>query len=312
MSWKVLITDGMEKEGKAIIESRGIAEDKKGITAEELLDIVSEYDALVVRGRTKVTEAVMKAGKNLKVVARMGVGVDNIDLNAARARGITVVNAPVSTTIAVAELTMALMLSLARAVPKADAGMKAEQWLKKELMGTELWRKTLGIIGYGHIGEEVSKRAQAFDMKVLACDPIRSTEDIAASGAEPVSLETLIEKSDIITLHIPLIPATKHVLNAETFAKMKDGVKIVCAARGGVIDDTALLLALETGKVSGAALDVFETEPPVDYALAKHPNIICTPHIGAQTNEAQLRAATDIATEVMNILEGQAARWKCA
>lgn len=312
MSWKVLITDGMEKEGKAIIESRGIADDKKGISPEELLTIVSDYDALVVRGRTKVTDAVLEAGKNLKVVARMGVGVDNIDLNAAKARGITVVNAPISTTVAVAELTLALMLSLARDVSKADAGMKADRWLKKDLMGSELFRKTLGIIGYGHIGEEVSKRAQAFKMTVLAYDPIRSPEDIAASGAEPVSFESLIEKSDIITLHIPLIAATKHILDAQAFAKMKDGVKIICAARGGVIDDTALLKALESGKVAGAALDVFETEPPVDYSLAKHPNVICTPHIGAQTKEAQIRAATDIATEVMNILEGQSARWKCA
>ncbi len=312
MSWKVLITDGIEKEGKTIIASKGVADDKKGITHEELLTVVPEYHALIVRGRTKVTEAVMAAGKNLKVVGRMGVGVDNIDLQAARARGITVVNAPVATTIAVAELTMALMLSLVREIPRADAAMKSEKWLKKELTGTELSKKVLGVIGYGHIGEAVSKRAQAFDMKVLGFDPIRPHEEVAASGAEPVTLETLIAQADIVTLHIPLIPSTKHILNAGAFRKMKDGVKIVCAARGGVIDDAALLEALESGKVSGAALDVYETEPPTDYALAKHPRVIAVPHIGAQTEEAQVRAAIDIASEVMNILEGKPARWKVA
>jgi D-3-phosphoglycerate dehydrogenase len=312
MSWKVLITDGIEKEGKTIIASRGVADDKKGIAHEELLTVVPEYHALIVRGRTKVTEAVMAAGKNLKVVGRMGVGVDNIDLQAARARGITVVNAPVATTIAVAELTMALMLSLVREIPRADAAMKSEKWLKKELTGTELSKKVLGVIGYGHIGEAVSKRAQAFDMKVLGFDPIRPHEEVAASGAESVTLETLIAQADIVTLHIPLIPSTKHILNAGAFGKMKDGVKIVCAARGGVIDDAALLEALESGKVSGAALDVYETEPPTDYALAKHPRVIAVPHIGAQTEEAQVRAAIDIASEVMNILEGKPARWKVA
>lgn len=312
MSWKVLITDGIEKEGKTIIEAKGIADDKKGISPEELLTVIPDYDALIVRGRTKVTEAVMEAGKNLKVVARMGVGVDNIELPAAKARGITVVNAPVATTLAVAELTMGLMLSLVREIPRADAGMKAEKWLKKELVGTELYQKILGVIGYGHIGEEVGKRAQAFGMKVIAFDPVRPKEQVIACGAEPVDLETLITQSDIITLHIPLIPSTKYILNEDAFSRMKDGVKIVCAARGGVIDDNALLQALESGKVSAVALDVFETEPPTEYTLAKHPKVIAVPHIGAQTVEAQTRAAIDIGTEVMNILDGQPARWKVA
>lgn len=310
MSWKVLITDGLEKEGKAIISTKDIAEDKKGITHEELLAIVADYDALIVRGRTKVTEAIFEAGKKLKAVGRMGVGVDNIDLSAAKAHGVTVVNAPVATTLAVAELTMALMLSLVREIPRADAGMKAEQWLKKELMGTELSQKTLGIIGYGNIGQAVSMRAQAFDMKVIAYDPIRPSEDIIKSGAEPVDLDTVFMNADILTLHIPLIPATKHICNEAAFAKMKDGVKIICAARGGVIDDACLLAALESGKVSGAALDVFEVEPPTDWALAKHPKVIAVPHIGAQTQEAQIRAAIDISSEIINALDDLPLRWK--
>ena len=310
MAWKVLITDGLETNGKAIIEAKDMADDKKGISAEDLLTVIHEYDAMIVRGRTKVTEAVMQAGNNLKVVGRMGVGVDNIDLQAAKAHGITVVNAPVATTIAVAELTLGLMLSLVREIPRGDADMKAEKWLKKELVGTELSQKILGIIGYGNIGQSVSMRAQAFDMKVVSYDPIRPAADVIASGAEPVDLDSLFAQSDIITLHIPLIVATKHIINEEACNKMKDGVKIICAARGGVIDEVALLKALDSGKVSSAALDVYEVEPPVDYTLVKHPKVITVPHIGAQTAEAQVRAAIDIASEVIHALDNEPLRWR--
>ena len=312
MGWKVLVTDGIEKEGAAIINQKDQVIDRKGITPEELLTIIPEADALIVRGRTKVTEAVLKSGKNLKVVGRMGVGVDNIDLHAAKALNIAVVNTPTSTTIAVAELTMAFILSLARDISLADQGMKNAKWLKKELEGSELSGKTLGVIGYGNIGESVSKRAQAFDMSILAYDPVRKPDEIRFSGAEPVDLDTLIKNSDIITLHIPLIPSTKHILNAEAFSNMKHGVKIICAARGGVIDEVALLDALNTGKVSGAALDVFEVEPPTDYSVAAHPHVVATPHIGAQTKEAQVRAAIDISHEIINALDGKSLRWKVA
>jgi len=310
MAWKILLTDGLAQEGKVIIEAAGIADDKKGISAEELLKVIQDYDAMIVRGRTKVTQEVLKAGKNLKVVGRMGVGVDNIDLQAAKAQGVTVVNSPLATTVTVAELTMGLMLSLVRGIPRADAGMKSEQWLKKELKGSELYQKVLGIIGYGQIGEAVSHRAQAFDMQVLSFDPVRPEEEVHASGAKPVDFDTLLSKSDIITLHIPLINSTKHLLNKAAFNKMKTGVKIICAARGGVIDEAALLKALESGKVSGTGLDVFETEPPKDYKLTSHPNVIATPHIGAQTVEAQKRAAIDISTEVLNALNGNLLHWK--
>jgi D-3-phosphoglycerate dehydrogenase len=267
---------------------------------------------MIVRGRTKVTEEVLTAGKKLKVVGRMGVGVDNIDLQAAKNHGVVVVNAPVATTVSVAELTLGLMLSLIRGIPKANAGMKNGQWLKKELVGTELFQKTLGVIGYGHIGEAVGKRAMAFDMKVLAYDPIRPAEDIKAAGATPVDLDTLFAEADLITLHIPHIPPTHYILNADAFAKMKPGVRIICAARGGVIEEAALLDALESGKVAGAALDVYETEPPGDSPLAKHPLVVGTPHVGAQTKEAQLRAGHDILSEVIAGLDEEPLRWRVA
>lgn len=312
MTWKILLTDGLATISDEGLLSQVELDDKKGISAEDLMGVIADYDAIVVRGRTKITEEVLSAAKKLKVVGRMGVGVDNIDLKAAKAHGVTVVNAPVATTVSVAELTIGLMLSLIRCIPKANEGMKAGQWLKKELKGTELYQKTLGVIGFGHIGEEVGKRAMAFGMKIIACDPVRPPAEIEFAGAVPVSLEELFEKADMITMHIPHIPATHYLLNEEAFKLMKDGVRIICAARGGVIDQSALLAALESGKVAGAALDVFEKEPPGEDPLVMHPNVICTPHIGAQTDEAQLRAGHDILSEVVAALEEEPLRWKVA
>jgi D-3-phosphoglycerate dehydrogenase len=312
MSWKIILTDGLAPiSDEALLASVDLA-DRKGISAEDLLTVIGDYDAIIVRGRTKVTEDVLAAGKNLKIVGRMGVGVDNIDLEAAKKHGVAVVNAPVATTVSVAELTVGLMLSLLRDIPRADAGLKAGKWLKKELVGTELFQKTLGVIGFGHIGEAVAHRAMAFDMDVIAFDPVRPANEIEAAGAKAVSLDELLAQSDLITMHIPHIPATHYLLNEAAFAKMKDGVRIVCAARGGVIEETALLAALESGKVAGAALDVFETEPPGESALAMHPHVVATPHIGAQTSEAQLRAGYDILSEVVAGLDGKPLRWKVA
>ena len=310
MTWKILLTDGLAPISDAKLLASIQLDDKKGISAEELLTIVDQYDAVIVRGRTKITDAVLSAAKNLKVVGRMGVGVDNIDLKAAQAHSVTVVNAPVATTVSVAELTMGLMLSLIREIPRADCGMKAGDWLKKELVGTELFQKTLGVIGFGHIGESVGKRALAFEMKVIGYDPIRPKEEIEAAGAEFVSFEDLLKRSDIITMHIPHITATHYLLNQSAFEMMKDGVRIICAARGGVIEEKALLTALESGKVAGVALDVYEKEPPGENPLAMHPKVVATPHIGAQTREAQLRAGYDILTEVVAALEGETLRWK--
>lgn len=311
-AWKVLLTDGLEENGQSILREEATVDDRSGISADDLLKIVNEYDAVIVRGRTKITPAVFDAAPGLKVVGRAGVGVDNIDLPAAKAHGVTVVNSPLATTLAVAELTMSLMLSAVREVPRADAAMKAGKWLKKEFEGSELAAKTLGIIGFGRIGAAVGKRASAFDMKVIAYDPLVSPEEIRARGAEPVSLDDLFARSDFISLHTPLTPDTRGIIGADAFNKMKKGVYLICAARGGVIDEDALVAALESGKVSGAALDVFTAEPPGLTPLVAHPKVIGTPHIGAQTIEAQQRAAADIASEVLAALRGDPLRWKVA
>jgi D-3-phosphoglycerate dehydrogenase len=274
--------------------------------------IVGNYDALIVRGRTKVTAAILDAGKNLKVVGRAGVGVDNIDLNAAKEKNIVVVNSPLATTVAVAELTMGLMLSLVRDLPRADKTMKDGKWLKKEFEGAELFGKTLGVIGMGRIGAAVVKRAAAFDMNVVGYDPLIPADEIQKRGAQPVTLDELYAKADVITMHIPLTADSKHLINAAAIATMKQGVHIVCAARGGVIDEAALLDGLNSGKVAGAALDVFSTEPPGLTDLVAHPKVVCAPHVGAQTVEAQARAAEDIASEITRALQGEMLRWRVA
>jgi D-3-phosphoglycerate dehydrogenase len=287
-------------------------DDKSGISADDLRKVVPEYDALIVRGRTKVTASVMDAASSLKVIGRAGVGVDNIDLEAAKKHNITVVNAPKSTSVAVAELTFGLLLAVAREIPRADAGMKQGNWLKKELEGVELIGKTLGVIGYGSIGMEVGKRALAFGMNVVAYDPLISEDDIQKRGAEPVSIQDLYAWSDFISLHLPLSVQTRDMMGPLAFSQMKNGVRIVCAARGGIIDEAALVAALNSGKVAGAALDVFAKEPPGLTEAVSHPKVIATPHIGAQTAEAQSRASEDIANEVLSALRGESLRWKVA
>jgi D-3-phosphoglycerate dehydrogenase len=308
--YNILIADGLEENGQAILRSSASVEDRTGISPDELLEIVNEYDALLVRSRTKVTHQVFEAATQLKVVGRVGVGVDSIDLEAAKAHGVTVVNAPTSTSLAVAELTLGLMLAMAREIPRADSGMKNGEWLKKQLKGTELFGKTLGIIGMGRIGAEVGKRASAFDMTVLGYDPLIPADEITRRGAEPVSLDDLYARSDYISLHLPLTDETRSMLDEQAFGRMKRGVRVVCAARGGIIDEAALLSALESGQVAGAALDVYASEPPGASELVKHPRVIATPHVGAQTAEAQARAAEDIAAEVLAALNGDPLRWK--
>ena len=285
-------------------------DDQSGISADDLLTAIPAYDALIVRGRTKVTASVMDAASRLKVIGRAGVGVDNIDLEAAKKHNITVVNAPMSTSLAVAELTFGLLLALAREIPRADAGMKQGAWLKKELEGVELHGKTLGLIGFGRIGVEVGKRASAFGMNVIAYDPLISEDDIKERGAEPVSIQDLYAWSDFVSLHLPLNVQTRDMIGPLAFSQMKDGVRIVCAARGGIIDESALRHALNNGKVAGAALDVFGQEPPGLTETISHPRVIATPHIGAQTVEAQSRASEDIANEVLSALQEKPLRWK--
>lgn len=307
---KVLITDGLEDTGQVILSSAAIADDRNGITPDELLELVTGYDALIVRSRTKVTAEIFRVAKRLKVVGRAGVGVDNIDLSAAKSKGVIVVNAPSSTSLAVAELAFGLMLALAREIPRADAGMKTGEWMKHELKGTELAGKTLGILGMGRIGSLVARRATAFGMDVISHDPIIPAKKIVAQGVEPVGLNDLYSRADYISLHLPLTKETRFMINAQSFKRMKPGVRLVCAARGGIIDEAALFEALAAGRVSGAALDVYEKEPPGSTKLIQHPNVITTPHIGAQTMEAQSRAAEDIADEVLAALSGGSLRWK--
>ena len=309
-TWKVLITDGLSDKGISILSSAAQVDNKPDISADDLLKVAGEYDAMIVRGRTKVTPAVFDAAKRLKVVGRAGVGVDNIDLTAARARGVTVVNAPKSTSLAVAELALSMMFALARMVPKADATMKQGQWIKKQLEGIELNGKTLGIVGMGNIGTALAQRAAGLGMKVIGYDTLVSHEDIKKRGAEPVALADLYAKSDFISFHLPLTPESKGMVNGQALAQMKRGVRIVDAARGGIIDETALLAAIESGQVAAAALDVYATEPPGLTALVAHPKVVATPHIGAQTEEAQDRAAEDIASEVLTALRGEPLRWK--
>jgi len=311
-AWRILLTDGLEENGQVFLRESADVVDHPGITADELLQVIGGYDALIVRGRTKVTPAVFAAAHRLKVVGRAGVGVDNIDLAAAREHKVTVVNSPLATTLAVAELTMGLMLGMLREIPRADTSMKNGKWLKKEFEGNELYGKTLGVIGFGRIGSAVAQRAAAFGMQVIGYDPLVGAEDIRQHGGEPVNLVDLYTRADVITLHLPLTNDTRGILNAAAFAKMKTGVRIVCAARGGVIDEEALLEALNSGKIGSAALDVFAAEPPGQTALVSHPHVVCTPHVGAQTVEAQGRAAYDISTEILAALKGEALRWKVA
>jgi D-3-phosphoglycerate dehydrogenase len=308
--FKILITDGLDQSGQSILRASAKVDDQSGISADDLLEAIPDYDALIVRGRTKVSASVMDAASHLKVIGRAGVGVDNIDLEAAKKHNITVVNAPMSTSLAVAELTFGLLLTLAREIPRADAGMKQGQWLKKELEGVELNGKTLGLIGFGRIGVEVGKRASVFGMNVIAYDPLISEDDIQQRGAEPVSIQDLYAWSDFISLHLPLNVQTRDMMGPLAFSQMKDGVRIVCAARGGIIDESALLNALNNGKVAGAALDVFGQEPPGLTETVSHPRVIATPRIGAQTAEAQSRASEDIANEVLSALQDKPLRWK--
>ncbi len=304
-SWRILLTDGLQTAGKEILNPVAEVDDRKGITAEELLSEISDYDAVIVRGRTKITEKVIKKAKNLKVIGRCGVGVDNIDLQAAKGNRILVVNAPGATTTSVAELTMGFIFSLAREIPRADAGMKKKEWLKKELVGVELDKKSLGIIGYGRIGSIVAKMAASVGMRVNATRA-------HMNGGNFLPFDEVIKKSDFITIHTPLTETTRNLINYEAISKMKDSVFIICAARGEIIDEKALLDGLNSGKVAGAALDVYVSEPPTNQELINHPKVIATPHIGGQTANAQKQASIDISTEVLAALKGEELHWKVA
>ncbi len=304
MTHKILVSDGLSEKGLALLRSTGEVTVNPKITADELLAALPEYHALVVRSRTKVTSKVVEAGKNLKVIGRAGVGVDNIDVAAAVARGITVVNSPMAASVSVAEHTLGLMLALARHLPAADVSMKQGKWDKSAFTGGELSGKTLGLLGIGRIGALVANRAVAFGMSVLAYDPYLTPDQIRQRNAEPASFDDVLAGSDYISLHLPLTAETKGLIGPKQFGMMRQGARLICAARGGVIDEAALRAALDSGQLAGAALDVFAEEPPKPDSIAAHPKVVATPHVGAQTAEAQDRAGLAIAEEVLAVLQG--------
>ncbi|PIV70258.1 MAG: phosphoglycerate dehydrogenase [Euryarchaeota archaeon CG01_land_8_20_14_3_00_38_12] len=301
---KILVADKISDEAIKMLKEKHevvFSElDPKG-----LLNEIEKYDALVIRSRTKVTKEVIKKGKNLKVIGRAGVGVDNIDVPEATKRKIPVVNAPGGATVSVAELTFAHMLSLARNLSKSDKTMKNGEWEKKTLKGTELCDKTLGLIGSGRIGTEVGKMAIAFGMKVIVYDPYLSKETAEEQGFELADLDSLLKNSDFISIHTPLTDETKKMIDEKEFKKMKNTAFIVNCARGGIIDENALYNSLKEGKIRGAALDVYENEPPKNSPLLTLDNIVFTPHIGASTKEAQIRAGTITAEQVLKVLKNE-------
>lgn len=308
--WKIIIPDQLDESGLAILTSAAQVDERDGISPADLLELISEYDALIVRSRTQVDAEVFSAAANLKVVGRAGVGVDNIDLAAANLHNVTVVNSPSATTQAVAEHVLALLFSLSRSIPAADGSMKSGLWHKNQFMGVEVQGKVLGIIGMGNIGRAVAQKTKSLGMEVLGYDPLIPDEEIQRRGAKPESLQDVYAQSDFISIHVPLSAETRGMIDGESFGAMKRDTRLICTARGGIIDETALLSALESGQVAGAALDVFIKEPPGLSALVSHPRVIATPHIAAQTAEAQARAAVDIATEVLAALRGEPLRWK--
>jgi len=306
---KVLVADPVGEEGIDILRSYAEVDVRTDLKPEELISIIGDYEALVVRSQTRVTSKVIEAGKKLQVIARAGVGVDNIDVDEATRRGVVVVNAPTSNTTSATEHTIALILALARHIPQANAVLKSGVWRRNDFMGTEVRGKTLGIIGLGNVGSEVARRARGLEMKVIAYDPFISVEHARNLQVELVPLEQLFKESDFITLHVPLTKATKGLVGAKELALVKPTVRIINTARGGLIDEEALIKALKEKRVAGAAFDVFSKEPLTDSVLFKEDNIIVTPHLGASTTEAQALVAKDVAEQIIAVLKGHPARY---
>ena len=300
---KVLISDKMDPQAAQIFAERGCDVDViTGKTPEELKEIIGQYDGLAIRSSTKVTQDILDAATNLKVIGRAGIGVDNVDIPAASAKGIVVMNTPFGNSITTAEHAIALMFALARQLPEADASTQAGKWEKNRFMGVELTAKTLGLIGAGNIGSIVADRALGLRMRVVAFDPFLSPERAVEMGVEKVELDELLARADFITLHTPLTDQTRNILSKENIAKTKQGVRIINCARGGLVDEAALKEALDSGHVGGAALDVFVTEPAKDSPLFGTPNFVCTPHLGASTSEAQVNVALQVAEQMSDYL----------
>ena len=302
----VLICDSIHQSGIDILKKAGMKVDyKPNILTDELLSIVKDYEVILVRSRTRITREVIQVASNTKIIARAGVGLDNIEVKAAEERSIRVINAPEAAMNAVSELTIGNMIALARSISHADREMKKGNWIKKDLMGTELSGKYLGIVGVGNIGRNVGRIAKGLRMNIIGYDPYPIGRDyIKEVGLIVTDLNTLIQSADFITCHVPLLEETKHLFNAELISNMKPTAYIINASRGGVIDESALYNALCNGSIAGAALDVFETEPPLNNLLIELPNVICTPHIGAQTKEAQQLTSIVIAEKIIQIIRG--------
>ena len=306
MNQSVLICDQVAPILNDILQKNGLKITyEPEITPEQIKEKIGNFDIVVVRSRTKITKEMIDRASKCKIIARVGVGLDNIDADAAKAKGIRVINAVEGAMNAVAELVLGLMLSLAREIPRADREIRNGKWLKKELMGTELSGKYLGIVGLGNIGKKLAKHARALNMNIIGYDIIPIPEDFSREvGLIKADLETLLSSADYISFHVPLTDSTHHLVNSQRLGKMKKNTCIINTSRGEIIDENALYDALKEGKIAGAALDVFETEPAIGNKLATLPNVICTPHIGAQTKEAQALAANVIAEKIIMILRG--------
>ncbi len=301
---KVLVTDPLEQEGIQILKDQGFEVKETGkLTPEQLCEIIEDYDAIIVRSATKITAEVIKKSSRLKIIGRAGVGLDNIDVEAATRAGIIVMNAPEGNTLSVAEHTIAMLLALVRNIPAADLSLKSGRWEKKKYIGAELYNKTLGIIGLGRIGRRVAVIAESFGMKVLGYDPYIDRNEMEGSKIKLISFTGLLKQSDVITLHIPFNNSTHHLIGEEAFAAMKDGVRIINCSRGGIVDEEALARYIASGKVKGAAIDVFEKEPPTaDNPLLKMEQVIVSPHLGASTKEAQVNVAQQLASQIVSAL----------
>jgi D-3-phosphoglycerate dehydrogenase len=303
---KILVSDSLDEEGLEVLRQDAEVEVRTDLTPPQLVETIGHYDAIVVRSGTKVTAEVIEAGQRLRVIGRAGVGVDNINVEKATERGVMVVNAPTPTVVAVAEHTMALLLATARHVPRADASLREGQWLKKQLVGTTVAGKVLGIVGLGRIGTAVARRAQAFEMEIIAYDPYLTREQIKGRGATPVaSLEKLLKRSDFVTLHVTLTPETQGMIGVRELAMMRPTARLINCDRGAVVDEEALLKALEEGRLAAAGLDCFCEEPATDNPLCCHQKVVATPHIAASTVEAQRDMAQEIAWQVLIALQGK-------
>lgn len=301
---RILICDPIDEEGiNKLTEAGFIIDLKPAVESDELMKIVPNYDVLIVRNRTKVTKEVVDAGKRIKAIGRAGAGLDNIDVGAAQRRGIRILNTPEASSEAVAELTIGLMLSLARNIPRSDHAMKERKWTKKEFMGWELRSRTLGTIGLGHIGERVARLGKVFGMKILVTKRTPPNSALLEElQAEFVSLNDMLRRCDILTVHIPYTLESHHLIGENELSLMKNGALLVNTSRGAIVDEKSLLRALQSGKLGGAALDVYEAEPPTDWTLMQLPNVVCTPHIGAQTEEAQKMASVLLAEKIISAL----------